>query len=186
MSWRGSTNWRRKWSRFSLPPRSLTSRRGWISWRGGESSVPRLLLPSLFCQPARDNRSLRRERSLPRRYREPDLAAPPRCSKITPSRMCGTVLRSSTVAMVRNRSRRVISSRMRDAYCELKDEAKIGSSSQASALFLEFRGPINDQVPFLVSLCRSVRNVVVGENADQLMTRRQRLPAPTMKAKRSV
>ena len=73
--------------------------------------------------------------------------------------MCGTALQSSTVAMVRNRSRRVISSRVRDAYCELKDEAKIGSSSQASALFLGIRGPINDQVPFLVMLCRSVETL---------------------------
>ena len=66
-SWRGSTNSRRRsWSRLSLPLRSLTLRRDWISWRGRDSSRLHLLLPSLFCWPSRDNRRLWRERGLPR------------------------------------------------------------------------------------------------------------------------
>ena len=66
-SWRGSTNSRRRsWSRLSLPLRSLTLRRDWISWRGRDSSRLHLLLPSLFCWPSRDNRRPRRERGLPR------------------------------------------------------------------------------------------------------------------------
>ena len=92
-------------------------------------------------------------RASQRQFKERGLKVRPLCSRIIASRMYGTALQSSTVALVRDRARRAILSRVRGVCCELKDEARIGSSSQASASLLPARGPISDQVPCPFVLC---------------------------------